>query len=697
VDREGQIYLVGTTFNYLPVTSNAFQPSCAASSCNFFQTGYLLKLDPTGSQVLYASYLNGIYPYQVAVDAAGYMYVLANHPEPDIDNEVVSFPAPITANAVQTHPGTTSTPTLLKIAPTGELVYGTFLGGVQAQFGGALTVDGNGSAIVCGSTADPNLVASPGAYQPQLNRNYDVFAAKLSPDGSAYQEFTFLGGDGIDRCSGVQLDGNGNIYLYGDTSSRFFPVTSGAFQTTRGAGWDLFVCKLDAAMHTLEWSTYVGGDYDTFARWSLNGDPVPGAQSMALAADGSIVFTAMTQAIDYPISPDTSPPPSQGSATPVLGVLDPTGSHLTLSCALPLTGSVESLVTGDGANFYLVGNSTVAQLGGVSTFNAEGINGFIQSGSYGAGSTNPYPFLAEINVPNRALTYLGPLLQINGLNTLPIIASGVTPDGSIVLAAWAQDPNPLPNVTQLNGSADPDQSTLIFNTDLTQQATPLVTSVVNPASVIPSPLVPGQVIEVRGIGLAGTAAQAEDQTNPPLELGGTQLIVNGAPAPLLSVSPFSLTAVLPVDGLSSGSSTISVTSGGAQSKAASVPTATVNPALFTVSGTGAGQAVALNADGSANSFANPAARGRVLRLFATGLGITSSVSGTVTPTAAITAQVEGAAAQVSQVAPAGNGYPSGYFAIDVVVPAGAPADDFVLVTIAAGNTSSQNGVTVSLR
>jgi uncharacterized protein (TIGR03437 family) len=155
--------------------------------------------------------------------------------------------------------------------------------------------------------------------------------------------------------------------------------------------------------------------------------------------------------------------------------------------------------------------------------------------------------------------------------------------------------------------------------------------------------------------------------------------------------------VLPVDGLSSGSSTISVTSGGAQSKAASVPTATVNPALFTVSGTGAGQAVALNADGSANSFANPAARGRVLRLFATGLGITSSVSGTVTPTAAITAQVEGAAAQVSQVAPAGNGYPSGYFAIDVVVPAGAPADDFVLVTIAAGNTSSQNGVTVSLR
>jgi hypothetical protein len=230
VDLEGQIYLVGTTFNYLPVTSNAFQPSCvAASSCNFFQTGYLLKLDPTGSRVLYATYLNGVYPYQIAVDAAGYMYVLANHPEPDIDNQVVSFPAPITANAVQTYPGTTITPTLLKVAPTGELVYGTFLGGIQAQTGGALTVDGNGSAIVCGSTADPNLVASPGAYQPQLSRNYDVFVARLSPDGSAYQEFTFLGGDGIDRCSGVQLDGNGNIYLYGDTNSRFFPVTPSAF------------------------------------------------------------------------------------------------------------------------------------------------------------------------------------------------------------------------------------------------------------------------------------------------------------------------------------------------------------------------------------------------------------------------------------------------------------------------------------
>jgi uncharacterized protein (TIGR03437 family) len=699
VDAAGQIYLTGTTFNDLPVTANAFGPSCdIESSCKYYATGFLLKLDPSGTKVLYATYLNGLYPYQVTVDSAGFMYVLANHTEPDFYKTVVSFPAPITPNAVQTYPGTAVTPTLLKIAPTGELIYGTFLGGIEAMPGGALTVDGNGSAIVCGSTADPYLTASPGAYQRRLNQHFDVFAAKLSPDGSAYQEFTFLGGDGIDRCAGVQLDAIGNVYLYGDTNSRFFPVTSGAFQTTRGAGWNLFVAKLDPAMHSLAWSTYIGGNYDTLARWFLNGTAVAGAQSMALAADGSVVFCGLTQAFDFPVSPDTSPPPLPGSTTPVLGVLDPTGSLLTLSYALPVTGSVESLVTGDGQNFYLVGNATVGQLRLVSTLSAEGLDGFIHptSANYGPGSIFPFPFVAEINVPGRALTYMGPIFEINGLNTLPVVASGAAPDGGLLLASWSTGQLPTSaSVTQLNASPGPyDTAAVLFKADLTTQPTPAVTAVVNPANMLSSDLVPGQAIEVRGIGLAVSTAQAADQTNPPVELGGTQLLLGGTPIQLLSVSPYSLSAVLPEAGLAGSAATLSVVAGGSQTPAASISTAALNPALFTASGTGVGQALARNADGSANSAMHPAARGGTLRVFATGLGTTN---GQAAPAAQITAAIEGAPATVLGVAAAGDGYPAGYYAVDIAIPLGAPADDFVLVTIAANGTSSQSGVTVSLR
>jgi uncharacterized protein (TIGR03437 family) len=66
------------------------------------------------------------------------------------------------------------------------------------------------------------------------------------------------------------------------------------------------------------------------------------------------------------------------------------------------------------------------------------------------------------------------------------------------------------------------------------------------------------------------------------------------------------------------------------------------------------------------------------------------------PKATITAAVSGVAAQVTGISTAA-GYPAGYMAIDIVIPPGAPEGDFVLVSIAADGTSSQPGVTASIR
>ena len=255
VDSTGQIYAVGSGLNSIPVTQNAFDPEYLSGyQGNVEPTGFLLKLDSTGTHVLYGTYLNGLIPFQVTVDSAGFIYVLASHVEPDFDS-VFSYPAQITPNAVQAYPGASITPTLLKIAPTGELVYETFLGGVQAGVGGALTVDQAGSAYVCGSTTDPTLALS-GAYQTKLHRNYDVYIAKLNPQGTAYQAFTYLGGDGIDECAGLQLDQAGNVYVYGDTNSRFFPVTPGALKPLAALVGAFFypnlirLCTLSSGRHT---------------------------------------------------------------------------------------------------------------------------------------------------------------------------------------------------------------------------------------------------------------------------------------------------------------------------------------------------------------------------------------------------------------------------------------------------------------
>jgi hypothetical protein len=172
VDAAGQIYLVGVTFDGLPVTPNAFQHDDPSYYGVWYKNGFLLKLDPSGSRVLYGTYLNGLQPLVVKVDAYGNMYVLADHAEPDWSwayPRVISYPAPITPGAVQPYPGTTITPTLLKIAPSGELVYSTFLGGRVAWAHGAFAVDGRGSVVVCGSTADPAYPVSPGAFQDVLH------------------------------------------------------------------------------------------------------------------------------------------------------------------------------------------------------------------------------------------------------------------------------------------------------------------------------------------------------------------------------------------------------------------------------------------------------------------------------------------------------------------------------------------------
>lgn len=686
VDSTGQIYAVGSGLNSIPVTQNAFDPEYLSGyQGNVELTGFLLKLDSTGTHVLYGTYLNGLIPFQVTVDSAGFIYVLASHVEPDFDS-VFSYPAQITPNAVQAYPGASITPTLLKIAPTGELVYETFLGGVQAGVGGALTVDQAGSAYVCGSTTDPTLALS-GAYQTKLHRNYDVYIAKLNPQGTAYQAFTYLGGDGIDECAGLQLDQAGNVYVYGDTNSRFFPVTPGAFETTRGAGWSLFLSKLDPALHTLQWSTYVGGDYDTIARPTLDGYPISGAQSTAIAADGSIVFTAVTHAFDFPVSADTLPPPYPGSYESVVGVLDQSGVKLLLSYPLPVGSSAALVVTGDGNRFYVVGFGTIGQTGASATLNAEGLDGF-----YTEGSLFPFEFVAEIDVPNQSLAYFGPLRQTPNLNA---IASGIAPDGSLVLSASAStdfiSSGPPANV--LNGNRT-DGGALIFDFNNTGQATPTITAAVNPASLVISPFAPGQLVEVRGFGFTNAPATASDPSNPPTTLGDVQLLVDGVPAPLLSVKPDALVALLP-NQFVSGTAEISVTVGPTRSASQTIATATVNPALFTTSRTGVGQAMALNSDGSSNSPQNPTLRGNTLRIFATGLGAVDVSTGK--PNAIVTAALSGPTAQVANVSPAGSPYPSGYFAIDIAIPFTAPADDFVLITVLAAGVPSQSGITVAIR
>jgi len=122
-----------------------------------------------------------------------------------------------------------------------------------------------------------------------------------------------------------------------------------------------------------------------------------------------------------------------------------------------------------------------------------------------------------------------------------------------------------------------------------------------------------------------------------------------------------------------------------------------------VDSTGTGQASILNQDSSVNSAANPAARGSVISIYATGEGQTSPAgvmgsitqSNSVTPLLPVTASVGGIGATV-QYAGEAPGEVAGLMQVNVLVPQGASPGPTVPVTINVGGIVSQAGVTIAV-
>jgi uncharacterized protein (TIGR03437 family) len=670
LDSQGHIFVAGNWASPgFPVTANAFAPN---SVNPLHEQGFLLELDASGSNLLYATFLNGINPKDFVIDSAGFVYVIADHLEPNllqllIEGETLSDPTAITPGAAQTAPGVVSTPVLLRIAPSGGLVYGTFFGGISAQSGG-VAVDSSGAAVVCGTTSDPGLPVSPGAFQPSLVADGNAFVARISPDGSAFEALTYFGGAGVTNCRDVKLDAGGNVVLYGDTDSQSLPLTAGAYQQMERGSGNLFAAKLDPNLQHLIWSTYIG---------SSGTDK---ATSLRIGSDGSLLLTGTTASMDFPAPPGTAPPyvldqfPGVGNelaTRPFAARLNSSGTQLISAYVLPLYG------------FWLgqsdAGDSFSAACWGMvsgviqnTTLNAP----VLDASSLRLESYDSYPFLVRFDSGLQAPTYLGPITDLSGLVSVPIGVSS-TSGGDVILAGIGLGSYGMTDVPVQQVGPQTTSAVVSLEFSSSTEKTLSVTQVINPASVLAGPPAPGQLIEVRGFGWDASSTM--------------QVLIDGQPVPVLSVQTGSVVAVTPA--ALGATFMLAVQSDGVLSDARTVATSVVNPALFTAAGTGSGPALALNPDGTSNVPGQPVGKGNSILLIATGLGA-ADASGR--PLAQITAQIGGLPARVVSVASAG-GYPAGYYAVQVVVPATAPTGDFVPVDIELGGTISQPGVTMAVR
>jgi uncharacterized protein (TIGR03437 family) len=149
--------------------------------------------------------------------------------------------------------------------------------------------------------------------------------------------------------------------------------------------------------------------------------------------------------------------------------------------------------------------------------------------------------------------------------------------------------------------------------------------VLNAANNLGGGVAPGEIVTVYG-GAMGTAeltiGRVEDGRFTTM-LDSARILFDGVAAPLLYSSAGQSSAVVPYGVSGKQSVSVQVEYRGEVSDPLVVPVFRSRPAVFTRNGSGAGQAIILNEDGSPNSPENPAARGSVLTMYMTGLGLTS--------------------------------------------------------------------------
>ncbi len=154
----------------------------------------------------------------------------------------------------------------------------------------SLAIDQEGYVYVVGNTYWLDMPTKAGTYPYDGGVDGNIFIAKLTGDLSKFITYTYIGGSMGDFVHSVAVDSSGNIYIGGYTWSEDFPVTEGAYQTSKSGRVDTFILKLSNDLKRLIASTYIGGSRGDYA------------DSMVLDSKGNVYIAGTTWSTDFPIT-----------------------------------------------------------------------------------------------------------------------------------------------------------------------------------------------------------------------------------------------------------------------------------------------------------------------------------------------------------------------------------------------------------
>lgn len=608
-DATGNAYIAGTTVSSgFPVTTGAAQTKLAASLSS---NAYAAKLNPSGTGLVYATFLGGSGQVQfnigpavfqgdlataIAVDGAGSAYVAGLAHSPDFPVTATAFQtknkAATTSGTASQIPGYNAFVTKINSGGT-AFVFSTYLGGSgvtianggfgnQVIFGdqaNAIAVDGAGNVYVTGAAYSSDFPVTTGAYQSKLKAaqpvasplnfaklGYNAFVTKLNPGGTNLVYSTFVGGSGSDAASGIAIDPSGNAYIAGTTTSLDFPVSSAAVQSankaaiTNSAG-SAFVSQLNPSGIALVYSTFLGGSGLVTSTGQALGDA---AYALTLNSAGNVYVAGTARSADFPITQGalqtTNNASSSKGQNAFVALINPAGS---------LSGDAPSI----RPNLGVVDSASFRPLvtaGGLAT-----IFGYSLASAVASAPAAPLPTslggtqvtIGGVGVP---LLYVSPS-QINF--QIPWELAGQAQPTLVVTTAVGSSTTAPVNIS----TAAP----AIFTINASGNGQGAAINVQGQTAATGTPIARGQYIEIYCLGLgavsnrpstgaAAVGASSPTLVTPTVTIGGAQVPASFAGLAPGFVGVYQVNALVPL-GITPGSAVpLSVTLNGAASQTVTI-------------------------------------------------------------------------------------------------------------------------------
>jgi hypothetical protein len=323
----GSVIVTGnTSADYAPTTPHAYQRAYPGG----LDAGYVARLNPTGSALIYATYLGA--PVTRQIQATGAF--------PDCETEGLAVGTHGAAYLTsQCPPGFPTTPgayqataphgggLLVKLAPGGQQAdYATYWGNNQRITPpgtppiyapirpDAVTVDAHGDAALTADAPNGSVRATPGAWAahctpahptPSNPHPYCTAAAEFSPAGTGLVYASYFGGStassAYDSPDGI-VTAAGNTYITGTGTARDIPVTPGAYQHTPGDYTNPFYLAILSKTGRLVYASYFGGTGGKCIS-SLGCGAVAGNITIAPPAAPRLIYLGgTTTAANFPVT-----------------------------------------------------------------------------------------------------------------------------------------------------------------------------------------------------------------------------------------------------------------------------------------------------------------------------------------------------------------------------------------------------------